>query len=124
MLQSAERGQLPVPDEPQQKQERESGGGDVRGRTRGRVSNDTCVFKDFEECKHSIPSPNIVNIDVLIVKHYQEDWDGDRDDEEEEEEEARESPSQEEDGSQVEVEEGEVSLATPGVLESSLGRIL
>ena len=69
---------------------------------------------------HSIPSPNIVNIDVLIAKHYQEDWDGDRDDEEEEEEEeARESPSQEEDGSQVEVEEGEVSLAT-GVL-SSLG---
>ena len=67
---------------------------------------------DFDECKHSIPSPNIVNIDVLIVKHYQEDWDGDRDDEEEEEEEARESPSQEEDGSQVEVEEGEVSMAT------------
>ena len=65
-----------------------------------------------------------MNIDVLIAKHYQEDWDGDRDDEEEEEEEeARESPSQEEDGSQVEVEEGEVSLATPGVLESSLGRI-
>ena len=77
------------------------------------VSYDTCVFKDFEECKHSIPSPNIVNIEVLIAKHYQEDWDGDRDDdeEEEEEEEARESPSQEEDGSQVEVEEGEVSMA-------------
>ena len=73
------------------------------------VSNDTCVFKDFEECKHWILSPNIVNIDVLIAKHYQEDWDGDRD--EEEEEEARESPSQEEDGSQVEVEEGEVSFA-------------
>ena len=68
------------------------------------------VSIDFDGCKHSIPSPNIVNIDVLIVKHYQEDWDGDRD--EEEEEEARESPSQEEDGSQVEVEEGEVSLAT------------
>ena len=59
-----------------------------------------------------------MNIDVLIVKHYQEDWDGDRDDEEEE---ARESPSQEEDGSQVEVEEGEVSLAA-GV-KSSLGWI-
>ena len=74
------------------------------------VSNDTCVLLDFDECKHSISSPNIVNIDVLIAKHYQEDWDGDRDDEEEEEE-ARESPSQEEDGSQVEVEEGEVSMA-------------
>merc|ERR1719251_133421 len=45
---------------------------------------------------------------------HEEDWDGDRDDdEEEEEEEARESPSQEEDGSQVEVEEGEEDLMVP-----------